>query len=173
MFLAFENKDYLEIDRILQRVYHQGFYPKQLLMDLVDLAIKIMAMPETSPYFVSNANRILSVIIPSISKLGNSSNAQTNCRLTLYHALTVWQPSESSETTESTLMNMSMIDTTTPDVCQPSPNVLVERVQTQPQPLDVQASSLTSANQFVSSSMSVQQHQFAFPTGHRPYTPQQ
>ena len=90
LFLAFENRDYLEIDRILQRIYRQGFYPKHLLTDLVDLAIEIMGMPETSSHFVTNANRILSVIIPSISKLGNSSNAQTNCRLTLYHALTVW-----------------------------------------------------------------------------------
>ena len=169
LFLAFENRDYFEIDRILQRVDRQGFYPKQLLTDLVDLAIEIMAMPETSSHFVSNANRILSVIIPSISKLGNSSNAQANCRLTLYHALTVWQSSQSNETIEPTPINMPVIDTTTPDVYQPSPNVLADRVQTQPQPLDIQPSSLTSANQFVPSSMSVQQHQFAFPTAHKPY----
>ena len=174
LFLAFENRDYLEIDRILQRVDRQGFYPKQLLTDLIDLAIEIMAIPETSSHFVSNANRILSVIIPSISKLGNSSNAQVNCRLTLYHALTVWQSSKSNETIEPTPMNMPVIDTTTPDVYQPSSNVLAERVQTQPQPfVDTQLTSLTPANQFVSSSMSVRQHQFAFPTGHRPYKPQQ
>ena len=174
LFIAFENRDYLEIDRILQRVDRQGFYPKQLLTDLIDLAIEIMAIPETSSHFVSNANRILSVIIPSISKLGNSSNAQVNCRLTLYHALTVWQSSKSNETIEPTPMNMPVIDTTTPDVYQPSSNVLAERVQTQPQPfVDTQLTSLTPANQFVSSSMSVRQHQFAFPTGHRPYTPQQ
>ena len=31
LFLAFENRDYFEIDRILHKVYQQGFYPKQLL----------------------------------------------------------------------------------------------------------------------------------------------
>ena len=126
LFLAFENRDYLEIDRILQRVYHQGFYPKQLLVDTIDLAIEIMAMPETSSHFVSNANRILSVIIPSISKLGNSSNAQANCRLTLYHALTVWQPLENKETVEAT----QAIDASSLQAPQSSPDGLANQVQT-------------------------------------------
>ena len=168
LFIAFENKDYFEIDRILQRVYHQGFYPKQLLTDLVDLAIKIMAMPETSPYFVSNANRILSVIIPSISKLGNSSNAQTNCRLTLYHALTVWQSLENKETVEAT----QAIDVSSLQAPQSSPDALANQAQTQPQlSQGLQIGSATYASQLLSSSISVPQHQFAIPTGHRPYNP--
>ena len=169
-FLAFENRDYLEIDRILQKVYQQGFYPKQLLMDLVDLAIEIMAMPETSSHFVSNANRILSVIIPSISKLGNSSNAQVNCRLTLYYALTVWQSLENKETVEAT----QAIDASSLQAPQSLPDELANQVQTQPQlSQGLQIGSATYASQLLSSSVSVPQHQFAIPTGHRPYTPQQ
>ena len=168
LFLAFENKDYLEIDRILQRVYHQGFYPKQLLTDLVDLAIEIMAMPVTSSHFVNNANRILSVIIPSISKLGNSSNAQVNCRLTLYHALTVWQPLENKETVEAT----QAIDAYSLQAPQLLPDELANQAQTQPQlSQGLQIGSATYASQLLSSSVSVPQHQFAIPTGHRPYNP--
>jgi len=170
LFIAFENRDYLEIDRILQRVYHQGFYPKQLLTDLVDLAIEIMAMPKTSSHFVSNANRILSVIIPSISKLGNSSNVKTNCRLTLYHALTVWQPLENKETVEVT----QAIDASSLQALQSLPDGLANQVQTQPQlSQGLQIGSATYASQLLSSSVSVPQHQFAIPTGHRPYTLQQ
>ena len=170
LFVAFENRDYFEIDRILQKVYQQGFYPKQLLMDLVDLAIEIMAMPETSSHFVSNANRILSVIIPSISKLGNSSNAQTNCRLTLYYALTVWQPLENKEKVEAT----QAIDDSSLQAPQSLPDGLSNQVQTQPQlSQGLQIGSATYASQLLSSSVSVPQHQFAIPTGHRPYTPQQ
>ena len=168
LFLACENKDYLEIDRILQKVYQQGFYPKQLLMDLVDLAIEIMAMLETSSHFVSNANRILSVIIPSISKLGNSSNAQTNCRLTLYYALTVWQSSENKETVEAT----QAIDASSLQAPQSLPDELANQVQTQPQlSQGLQIGSATYASQLLSSSVSVPQHQLAIPTGHRPYNP--
>ena len=168
LFLAFENRDYFEIDRILQKVYQQGFYPKQLLTDLVDLAIEIMAMPETSFHFVSNANRILSVIIPSISKLGNSSNAQTNCRLTLYHALTVWQPLENKETVEAT----QAIDASFLQAPQSLPDELANQAQTQPQlSQGLRIGSATYASQLLSSSVSVPQHQFAIPTGHRPYNP--
>ena len=178
LFIAFENKDYFEIDRILQRVDHQGFYPKQLLVDTIDLAIEIMAMPKTSPHFVSNANRILSVIIPSISKLGNSSNAQANCRLTLYHALTVWQSLENKETVEAT----QAIDASSFQAPQSSPDALANQVQTQPQfSQGLQLGSATYANQLPNgsryplgvSSVSVPQHQFAFPTGHTPYIPAQ
>jgi len=168
LFLALENRDYLEIDRILQRVDRQGFYPKQLLTDLVDLAIEIMAMPETSSHFVSNANRILSVIIPSISKLGNSSNAQANCRLTLYHALTVWQPLENKETVKAT----QAIDASFLQAPQSLPDELANQAQTQPQlSQGLRIGSATYASQLLSSSVSVPQHQFAIPTGHRPYNP--
>ena len=152
----------------MQKVYYQGFYPKQLLTDLVDLAIEIMAMPETSSHFVSNANRILSVIIPSISKLGNSSNAQTNCRLTLYHALTVWQSLENKETVEAT----QAIDASSFQAPKSSPDVLANQVQTQPQlSQGLQIGSATYASQLLSSCVSIPQHQFAIPTGHRPYNP--
>ena len=168
LFIAFENKDYFEIDRILQRIYQQGFYPRQLLADLVDLAIEIMAMPKTSSHFISNANRILSVIIPSISKLGNSSNAQTNCRLTLYHALTVWQPLENKETVEAT----QAIDASSLQAPQLLPDELANQAQTQPQlSQGLQIGSATYASQLLSSSISVPQHQLAIPTGHRPYNP--
>ena len=168
LFIAFENKDYFEIDRILQRVDRQGFYPKQLLTDLIDLAIEIMAIPETSSHFVSNANRILSVIIPSISKLGNSSNAQVNCRLTLYHALIVWQPLENKETVEAT----QAIDASFLQAPQSLPDELANQAQTQPQlSQGLQIGSATYASQLLSSSVSVPQHQFAIPTGHRPYNP--
>ena len=34
LFIAFENRDYFQIDGVLQRVCQQGFYPKQLLSGL-------------------------------------------------------------------------------------------------------------------------------------------
>ena len=173
LFISFENRDYFQINEVMQRVCQQGFYPKQLLMDLMDLAIEIMAMPETSPHFVANANRMLEVVIPAISKLGNSSNAQANCRLTLYHALTVWQPSENKETVEASQISTPMIDVPSVALSQSSPNVLAERVQTQPQPSQaLQSANQTATSQLPQSSFSAPQHQFAFPTGHRPYTPQ-
>ncbi|NJK58242.1 MAG: DNA polymerase III subunit gamma/tau [Pleurocapsa sp. SU_5_0] len=173
LFIAFENRDYFVINQVLQRVCQQGFYPKQLLMDLMDLAIEIMAMPETSSHLVTNANRMLEVVIPAISKLGNSSNAQANCRLALYHALTVWQPSGNKETVESIQVRPSMTDTP-PTISQSSPDVLVDRVQTQPQlSQGLQVGSPSVANQLLRSSVSTPQHQFAFPTGHRPYIPAQ
>ncbi|MEM7592269.1 MAG: hypothetical protein AAF383_12240 [Cyanobacteria bacterium P01_A01_bin.83] len=47
-------------------------------------------------------------------------------------------------------------------------------MQTQPQlTQDLQVASLTAVNQLPQSSFSVPPHQFAFPTGHKPYTPQQ
>ena len=172
LFIAFENRDYIQIDRVLPRVFQQGFYPKQLLTDLIDLAIEIMAMPETSPHFVANANRILKVVIPTISKLGTSSNARINCRLALYHALTVWQPSENKETVEAIQTSPLITDASSPGVSQPSPNVLADRVQTQSQSSQaLQVASLSAVNQLPQSSFSVPQHQFAFPTGHRPYIP--
>ncbi len=174
LFIAFENRDYIQIDRIQQRVCHQGFYPKQLLTDLIDLAIEIMAMLETSPHFVANANRMLEVVIPAISKLGNSSNAQANCRLTLYHALTVWQSSVSKEMLEDTQTSSSVTNTHTSSVSQLPSDVLGERVQTQSQSSQAsQFGSATYANQLPQSPLSVPQHQFAFPTGHRPYLPAQ
>ena len=174
LFIAFENRDYIQIDRVLQRVFHQGFYPKQLLTDLIDLAIEIMAMPETSPHFVANANRMLEVVIPIISKLGNSSNAQVNCRLTLYHALTVWQSSGSKEMLENIQTSSSVTNTHPSSVSQLSSDVLVERVQTQSQlTQDSQVAFVTAVNQLPQSSLSVPQHKFAFPTGHRPYIPAQ
>jgi DNA polymerase III subunit gamma/tau len=173
LFIAFENRDYFHINEVLQRVCQQGFYPKQLLMDLMDLAIEIMAMPETSSHFVTNANRMLEVVIPAISKLGNSSNAQANCRLALYHALTVWQSSGNKETVEAIQTSPSIIDASSLQVFQSSPDVLAVRVQTQPQfSQGLQVSSPAFADQLLQSSLSVPQHQFAFPTGHRPYTPQ-
>ena len=180
LFIAFENRDYILIDRVLQRVFQQGFYPKQLLADLIDLAIEIMAMPETSPHFVANANRMLEVVIPAISKLGNSSNAQANCRLTLYHALTVWRSSENTETVESSQISTQTVDAPL-TISQSSPNVLANQVQTQPELTQaLQVASLTAVNQLPyaeryplgQSSSSVPPHQFAFPTGHKPYTPQ-
>ncbi|NJL51071.1 MAG: DNA polymerase III subunit gamma/tau [Hydrococcus sp. SU_1_0] len=168
LFIAFENRDYFGIDRILQKVCQQGFYPKQLLTNLMDLAIELMAIPETSPHFVANADRMLEVVIPAISKLGNSSNAQANCRLTLYHALTVWQSSDGKETLEATTMNVPITDTPPLPISQSLPN----QVQTQPQLLsDLQVGSATYANHLLASSVSTPQHQFAIPTGHRPYTP--
>lgn len=170
LLIAFENRDYFHINEVLQRVCQQGFYPKQLLMDLMDLAIEIMAMPETSCDFMANANRMLEVVIPAINKLGSSSNAQANCRLTLYYALTVWQSPENKETVESPLI----IDVPPVASSQPSPDVLIDRVQTQAQfSQGLQVSSPTVTNQLLQPSLSVPQHQFAFPTGHRPYTPRQ
>ena len=139
----------------------------------MDLAIEIMAMSETSPHFVANANRMLEVVIPAISKLGNSSNAQANCRLTLYHALTVWQSSENTETVESSQISTQTIDAPL-TVSQLSPNVLAEQVQTQPRlTQNSQVAFVTAVNQLPQSSFSVPPHQFAFPTGHRPYIPAQ
>ena len=187
LFIAFENQEYLEIDRVLQRVCQQGFYSKQLLTDLIDLAIKIMAKPETSPHFVTNANRMLEVIIPAISKLGNSSNAQANCRLTLYHALTVWRSSENTETVEASQINTPTVDVPL-TISQSSPNALDNQVQDRPQLTQaLQNASMTDASHLPNgsryttraqcplgqSSFSVPPHQFAFPTGHKPYTPQQ
>ena len=174
LFIAFENRDYILIDRVLQRVFQQGFYPKQLLADLIDLAIEIMAMSETSSHFVANANRMLEVVIPAISKLGNSSNAQANCRLTLYHALTVWQSSGSKEMLEDTQTSSSVTNNRPSSVSQLPSDVLGERVLTQSQSSQAsQFGSATYANQLPQSPLSLPQHQFAFPTGHRPYVPAQ
>jgi DNA polymerase III subunit gamma/tau len=173
LLIALENRDYFQIDRTLERVCHQGFYPKQLLIDLMDLAIEIMAMPKTSPHFVHNANRMLEVVIPAINKLGMTSNAQANCRLTLYHALTVWQPSESKAiappTVETTQTSYSITDVPH-TISPPSPEVLAEQQGwTQALP-SLQTSSSTVEHQLLESSVFASQHQFAFPTGHRPYT---
>ena len=173
LLLAFENRDYIQLDRVLQRVCDRGFYPKQLLVELIDLTIEIMAMPRTSPHFVANADRMLKVVIPTISKLGNSSNAQVKCRLTLYHALTVWQPLENKEMVEATLMS-TQIDVPPVTLPQSSSDMLTNRVQTQPQLAQaLQTANQTATSQLPQSSFSTPQHQFAFPTGHRPYTPQQ
>ncbi len=169
LFLAFENRDYIQLDRVLQRVCDRGFYPKQLLVEFIDLTIEIMAMPRTSPHFVANADRMLKVVIPAISKSGNSSNAQVKCRLTLYHALTVWQPLENKETVEAT-----QIDVPPVTLPQSSSDMLVNRVQTQPQLAQaLQTANQIATSQLPQSSFSAPQYQFAFPTGHRPYTPQQ
>ena len=93
LLLAFNNRDYLAIDEILQRVTNNGFYPKDLLTALVDTIIEIMAMPNTSHDFVFNANRVLEAILPAINRLGNNSHAFVDCRLALYEAVTVWQQS--------------------------------------------------------------------------------
>ena len=173
LFIAFENRDYIQIDRVLQRVCRQGFYPKQLLTDLIDLAIEIMAMSETSPHFVANANRMLEVVIPAISKLGNSSNAQANCRLTLYHALTVWRSSENKKTLEASQISTPTIDAP-PTISQSSANILANQVQAQPQlSSSLQVNSPIANHQLLQPSVPTAQHQFAFPTGHKPYAPQQ
>ena len=173
LLLAFENRDYIQLDGVLQRVCDRGFYPKQLLVELIDLTIEIIAMPRTSPHFVANANRVLAVVIPAISKLGNSSNAQVKCRLTLYHALTVWQPLENKEMVEATQMS-TQIDVPPVTLPQSSSDMLTNRVQTQPQLAQaLQTANQTATSQLPQSSFSTPQHQFAFPTGHRPYTPQQ
>ncbi|PSB10648.1 DNA polymerase III, subunit gamma and tau [Pleurocapsa sp. CCALA 161] len=91
LFLALEMRDYLAINSIVQRVIDQGFYPKQLLISLVDTAINMMTMPDIKPEFIFNLNRVLEVILPDVNRLGTSSNAVTNCRLALYEAVTVWQ----------------------------------------------------------------------------------
>ena len=91
LLLAFDDRDYLAINEILQRVTNNGFYPKDLLTALVDTIIEQMAMPDTSRNFVINANRVLETILPAINRLGNSSHAFVDCRLALYEAVTVWQ----------------------------------------------------------------------------------
>jgi hypothetical protein len=85
-------RDYLTINNIVQRIIDQGFYPKQLLISLVDTAIDMMTMPNIKSEFIFNLNRVLEVILPAVNRLGTSSNAVTNCRLALYEAVTVWQP---------------------------------------------------------------------------------
>ena len=91
LFLAFEGKDFLTINNIVRDVVEQGFYPKQLLTDSIELAIEIMAMADTNPELIFNLNRVLEVIIPATNRLGSSTNTAVDCRLALYEATTVWR----------------------------------------------------------------------------------
>jgi DNA polymerase III subunit gamma/tau len=92
LLLAFKARDYLSIDRTLQELIGDRFYPKHILSALVDYTIAIMTRADTSSNFIVNADRILAVLIPATNKLGNGNNAQTSCRLTLYEAAIAWQP---------------------------------------------------------------------------------
>ncbi|MEN9565005.1 MAG: polymerase gamma and tau subunit [Cyanobacteriota bacterium] len=130
ILLAFDNRDYLAINTILQRVTDNGFYPRDLLLALVDTIIDIMALPDTVTNFIANANRILEVLIPAINKLGSSSNAIANCRLTLYHAATVWQSSASQDLPTEI---KSTLATQTIDYQTVSQNQVVYQPQPQPE----------------------------------------
>jgi DNA polymerase III subunit gamma/tau len=130
ILLAFDNRDYLAINTILQRVTDNGFYPKDLLLALVDTIIDIIALPDTVTNFIANANRILEVLIPAINKLGSSSNAIANCRLTLYHAATVWQSSASKDLP---IEIKSTLATQTMDYQTVSQNQVVYQPQAQPE----------------------------------------
>ncbi|MGB5636940.1 MAG: hypothetical protein WBM86_29735, partial [Waterburya sp.] len=85
-------RDYLAIERILQELIRQRFYPKYILSKLIDYTIDLMSNPDTNKKFLINADKILQVLIPAINRLGNSSNNVAECRLTLYHCVVVWQP---------------------------------------------------------------------------------
>lgn len=98
LFLAFEHKDFLTINNVVRDVVEQGFYPKQLLTDSIELAIEIMAMPDTNPELIFNLNRVLEVIIPATNRLGSSTNTAVDCRLALYEATTVWQTNATDNT---------------------------------------------------------------------------
>ena len=88
--------------------------------------------------------------------------------MTLYHALTVWQPLENKETVKAT----QAIDASFLQAPQSLPDELANQAQTQPQlSQGLQIGSATYASQLLSSSVSIPQHQFAIPTGHRPYNP--
>jgi hypothetical protein len=91
-FLLLGARDYLSIDRTLQELIGDRFYPKHILSALVDYTIAIMTRADTSKNFIVNADKILAVLIPATNKLGNGNNAQTSCRLTLYEAAIAWQP---------------------------------------------------------------------------------
>ena len=90
LFVCFQTNNYLGINQIVEKVVQQGFKPKQLLDDLINMTINLMASNNSSSDFIENANRIVEVIVPGVTKL-RANTAQTDCRLILYHAAVVWQ----------------------------------------------------------------------------------
>ena len=110
LFIAFDSKDYLAINSTLQKIVDKGFYPKQILIDLIDLAIDTMAQPNVNHNFVFNCNKMIEIILPVVNNLGINSSAFTNCRLALYQVLNEWDSST------------GVTSTTQPDP-QPTPSV--------------------------------------------------
>ena len=143
LLLAFEARDYLSIDRTLQELIGDRFYPKHILSALVDYTIAMMTRADTSRNFIVNADKILAVLIPATNKLGSGNNAQTSCRLTLYEAAIAWQPMAADNLANQISDELNQLDRTqvptseqlqaqyAPAPMQPQPY----RVQQQMQPM--------------------------------------
>jgi DNA polymerase III subunit gamma/tau len=112
LLLAFEARDYLSIDRTLQELIGDRFYPKHILSALVDYTISMMTRADISKNFIVNADKILAVLIPAINKLGSGNNAQTSCRLTLYEAAITWQPTVADNLTNQVSDELNQLDRT-------------------------------------------------------------
>ena len=141
LFIAFDSKDYLAINSTLQKIVDLGFYPKQILIDSIDLAIDTMAQPNVNHNFVFNCNKMIEIILPIVNNLGINSSALTNCRLALYQVLNEWDSST------------GVTSTTQPDP-QPTPS---QPIPSQPFP---------SVNHTV---RTPQVQLFLVPTNHVPY----
>ncbi|MGL6338438.1 MAG: ATP-binding protein [Waterburya sp.] len=112
LLLAFEARDYLSIDRTLQELIGDRFYPKHILSALVDYTIAMMTRTDTSRNFIVNADKILAVLIPATNKLGSGNNAQTSCRLTLYEAAIAWQPMPADHLANQVFDELNQLDRT-------------------------------------------------------------
>lgn len=100
LILAFNSKDYFNINNILQKIVDQGFYPKAVLVALIDYIVEMMTKDDTGRNLASNIDRVLNVVIPAAGKLGTGKDAIVSCRLALYEAATVWQPLDQNNSTQ-------------------------------------------------------------------------
>jgi hypothetical protein len=102
----------LSIDRTLQELIGDRFYPKHILSALVDYTIAMMTRADTSRNFIVNADKILAVLIPATNKLGGGNNAQTSCRLTLYEAAIAWQQMPADRLSNQISNELNQLDRT-------------------------------------------------------------
>ena len=123
LFLAFDTKDYLAIDSTLKKITNQNFYPKQVLIGLVDMAIDAMALNHTTPSFIFNSNKMIETILPVVNSLGINANALANCRLALYEVLTKWDSSVQLNKTEPTSSSPIQMPAAPAPVPQPMPRL--------------------------------------------------
>ena len=100
LILAFDFKDYFNINNILQKIVDRGFYPKAILLALIDYTVEMMTKDDTGRNLASNIDRVLNVVIPAAGKLGTGKDAIVSCRLALYEAATVWQPLDQNSSTQ-------------------------------------------------------------------------
>ena len=131
LLLAISNLDYLQLNAIVQEVDRKGFYPKGLLIELIDLVVEMM--PQRDRLFAKKANAILNILVPVASKLGK--NGLANCRLALYEAALAWQQEPGTVDLEPVTAPQPTPQPVPNPIPQPVPHWEQERVQPVPQPV--------------------------------------